>query len=154
MPALSFQGEWLDKLLSGEKQQTTRQQSDRFKVGDVVHIYNKQRQRIMDKPLRRMTPAGIDMMYGRGYPFINEFHHAMYHAHFLGKVKITEVYDILPANLSGRSAWAKADGFDNFTCADTWFRSHYGDDWLMKTWTVIKWDGWLERYFEQDIGQS
>ena len=39
MPAISFQHQFLDALLSGAKQQTTRKQTDRIKVGDVCNIY-------------------------------------------------------------------------------------------------------------------
>jgi len=157
MPALSFQEMWLDDLLSGRKKQTTRA-TDRIKVGHVCNIYNQQRKRINGKELRRMTHKGIDVMYERGYPWIPEFHEAIYHAHFLGKVEITEVYDIYPREMSKEylRAWAKADGFEDsanlgFTpleLADTWFRSRYGDDWMDRTWYVIRWDEWLERYFE------
>jgi len=61
--AISFQGEWLDKLLSCDKQQTTRQQTDRFKVGSIMHIYNQQRRRIIDKQLRTPTRIGAAMIF-------------------------------------------------------------------------------------------
>lgn len=147
MPAISFQGEWLNKLLSGTKQQTTRQRTDRIKVGDVCHIYNQQRRQIRDKPLRRLTRDGIATMPMSRYPFPEQGQH---YAHFLGKVKIVEVYDMLPLQNSNRSRWAKADGFDNFTAADTWFTERYGEEWAARWWTVIRWDSWLERYFESE----
>lgn len=147
MPTILFQHQFLDALLRGDKQQTTRKQTDRIKVGDVVHIYIDQRSRIIDKPLRRLTKNGIAMMPMDRYPFpsINPL---MHYAHFLGKVEITEVYDMCPCDNSARSAWAKADGFTNFGCADTWFTERYGHEWYQQTWTVIKWNGWAERYFE------
>ena len=170
MPAISFQGMWLDDLLSGRKKQTTRA-NDRIKVGHVCSIYNEQRKRITGKPLRKTTFEGRQEISYRinayGYPASVElephnisFELSWYYAHFLGKVKITEVYDICPIEMSNREleAWAKADGFEGsanlgFTpleLADTWFRSRYGDDWMDRTWTVIRWDGWLERYFLAD----
>ena len=151
MPALSFGGEWLDKLLSGSKCQTTRPQTDRIKVGHVVSIYNQQRRRITDKPLRRMTYRGIEVMEERGYPFIPEFHQAMYHAHLLGKAEIVEVYDVLPLQCTcGEETWAKRDGFKGYDDAAAWFEAKYGEGWVKRWWTVIRWDGWLERYFEAE----
>ena len=161
MPALSFQGMWLDALLSGRKKQTTRA-TDRIKEGDIVSIYNQQRRQISDKELRRMTHKGVEVMYER-YPLIHEFHHAIYHAHFLGKVKIIDVQSMIPSEMSGEDleAWAWADGFDEFCrfdplgdeheiTANEWFKQQYGDDWMDRTWHVIRWDGWLERYFLAD----
>ena len=147
MPTILFQHQFLDALLRGDKQQTTRKQTDRIKVGDVVHIYIDQRSRIIDKPLRRLTKNGIAMMPMDRYPFPS-INPPMHYAHFLGKVEITEVYDMCPCDNSARSAWAKADGFTNFGCADTWFTERYGHEWYQQTWTVIKWNGWAERYFE------
>ena len=147
MPALSFQEEWLDALLSGSKRQTTRPQTDRIKEGAICTIYNQQRRRITDKPLRQMTYEGIEMMEERGYPLIPEFRRAEYHAHLLGKVEITEVYDMQPLQNSHRNAWARADGFLNFTAADTWFTKRYDTAWADRWWTVIPWDRWTERYF-------
>ena len=150
MPALSFQEEWIDALLSGSKRQTTRAQTDRIKVGDTCTLYNQQRRRIMDKLLRRMTHRGIKVMEERGYPFAPIFHQAQYYAHLLGKVKIIDVHDIHPAKMAPveLSRWAWADGFDSFTSARCWFEIRYGTRWMHQTWTVIGWDGWLERYFD------
>jgi hypothetical protein len=151
-PALSFQGGWLDKLLSGSKQQTTRQQTDRIKVDDIVHIYNQQRKRITDKPLRHLTEAGMAMVQ-EGYPFIkSEMYADGFHAHFLGKVVITQVRNIIPIEMCGDdlNAWAVADGFADFATARCWFEIRYGAQWMHQRWTVIKWDGWLERYFEPE----
>lgn len=163
MPAISFQSEFLDSLLSGEKQQTTRPvppdppKRPRFKVGDVAHVYNQQRSMIDKKPLRRLTPGGKEIlpalrrlrewpMYYHGY----ESNWTYYYAHFLGKVEITEVYDILPSTLSGNEleVWAMRDGFDCWGDAFMWFESRYDDDWMEDMFTVCRWDGWQERYFE------
>ena len=153
MPAASFQEGWIDKLLRGDKQQTTRQQTDRIKVGDILHIYNQQRRRIIDKPLRKLTLKGCFMLHDRGerdYPEYGSY----YHAHFLGKVEITEVYDINPSEMSGEDleAWAWADGFDDISDAAMWFRKHHNAFWMGQTWTVIRWNGWLEQYFLADEG--
>ena len=134
-------------------------------------MYNEQRKRITAKPLRKTTFEGRQEISYRintyGYPASVElephnisFELSWYYAHFLGKVKIAEVYDIHPRKMSKEhlQAWAKADGFEDsanlgFTpleLADTWFRSRYGDDWMDRTWYVIRWDEWLERYFEPD----
>lgn len=157
MVAISFQEQFLDPLLRGDKQQTTRPQTERFKVGDVAQIYIKQRRRITEKPLRTPTRIGAAVIFqmiedeGR-YPRPEcdaSFGYSVdpYYAHFLGKVEITEVFDILPINSHNRSAWAKSDGFTNFTVADTWFTKRYGNSWMQRTWTVIKWNGWKEVYF-------
>lgn len=150
MPAISFEQMWLDDLLSCDKQQTTRKHPTRIKVGDVANIYIAQRQRILDKPLRRMTPTGIDKMYERGYPMIPAFHQAAYPAHFLGAVRIDAITAIHPCNVSGEEleAWAWADGFKDVRSADAWFRQHHGFDWGDQVWDVISWHGWVERYFE------
>lgn len=154
MPAISFQREFLDALLRGDKQQTTRRQTDRIKVGDVCNIYIEQRRRITDKSIRATTATGEtvigERIDGGEYPLPpNQYNYAQfYHAHFLGKVYIDEVHDMVPACNSTRSIWAKADGFDNFTCADTWFTKRYGEDWMQQAWTVVRWNGWIERYFE------
>jgi len=153
MPALSFQGEWLNSLLSCLKQQTTRQQTTRIRVGDMCSIYNQQRRRIADKPLRRLTCRGCEAMAEREYPMIPEFHTARYYAHLLGKVEITDVYDIHPdstMNINDLYTWARDDGFDGYRSARCWFEIHYGARWMHQTWTVIKWDGWAERYFEPE----
>jgi len=150
MPAYSFGREFIDPMLLCDKQQTSRPQTTRFHVGDTGYIYIEQRRPIVTKPLRRMTRAGIEMVCDRGYPFIPEYHQAIYHAHFLGTVKITEIYDIHPCEMSGEEleAWAWADWFEDVTAADTWFTAQYGGDWMQRWWTVTRWHGWLERYFE------
>ena len=151
MPALSFGGEWLDKLLSGSKRQTTRPQTDRIKVGDVCTIYNQQRRRIVDKPLRKLTVFGNAEMCFRGYPNVPLMldDAGFYHAHLLGKVEIAEVYDILPIQCTcGENTWAKRDGFTGDHDAFVWFENRYGEGWVKRWWTVIRWGGWMERYFE------
>ena len=163
MPALSFQGEWLRKLLSGTKQQTTRPLTDRIKVGDICNIYNQQRRRIADKPMRKMTAIGMEMVLQkrtihhdiRTYPPVHpdSWIRGLYYAHFLGKVEITEVYDLYPYDApldSVLADWAHADGFDTFEDADVWFMKRYGEEWDLMHWTVIRWDGWTERYFEPE----
>ena len=153
MPALSFGRRWIDDLLASIKQWTTRPETDRIKAGDIVSIYIEQRRRILDKPLRRMTAIGIDMMYERGYPMIPAFHQAAYPAHFLGKVMIREVVPFKPSAHKGhgwhlfREQWARQDGFSGFVAANEWFKRQYGTDWMQKPYTIIGWDGWLERYF-------
>ena len=154
MPAISFQSEVLDALLSCEKQQTTRKLSSRIKVGDVCTIYNQQRRRIMDKPLRRLTDEGyykMEQLSNRNYPTVPSTNPILqYPAHFLGKVEITEVYDIIPSTLSGNEleVWAMRDGFDCWGDAFMWFESRYDDNWMEDMFTVCRWNGWLERYFE------
>lgn len=169
MPAISFDPKFLDALLSGIKQQTTRSvppdppKRPRFQVGDIAHIYNQQRRRITEKAVRQMTGAGTTAMADRvndpkyyypvacpvvemsGYGDIPS-----YYAHLLGKVEITEVYDIHPHLMSDRplEEWARADGFPDFASARCWFEIRYGARWMHQWFTVIRWDGWLERYFE------
>ena len=173
MPALSFQEMWLKKLLDGTKQQTTRGQTDRIKPGDVCHIYNQQRRRIADKPTLQMTELGKAVISQkrlipydkRAYPPVHNdtWIRGRYYAHFLGKVRLTEVYDIHPCEMTEveLKAWAVADGFKGFhptgvfpeqLCsldpgANMWVQRRYGDDWMQRWWTVERWDGWLERYF-------
>jgi len=137
-----FDSEWLDALLSCEKQQTTRKQTDRIKVGDTVQICNQKHGAITDKPRRICTEWGHRNI--RGY------------AHLLGTVVITEVYDITPSEMSGEEleAWAWADGFDSFDAAKCWFEIRYGAHWMHMTWTAICWRGWAERYFEPEEGAA
>jgi len=100
-------------------------------------------------PLRQMTVAGCGMVRARiGGTYYK--YGAYYHAHFLGKVEITEVYDIHPCEMSGEEleAWARADGFHNFAVARCWFEIRYGACWMHQYWTVVCWHGWVERYFE------
>ena len=159
MPAISFQEEWLDKLLSGSKQQTTRQQTDRIKVGDVCSVYNQQRRRIIDKALRGLTDFGYGQMTQLSHrngkypplPFTNPIR--QYPAHLLGKVKIAQVRDIVPLETYGNdlNAWAVADGFADIATARRWFESRYGEEWMHQRWTVIRWNGWQERYFEPKV---
>jgi len=161
MTAISFQPEFLNALLSGSKQQTTRPvppvppKHPRFKVGDVAQIYNQQRRRIVDKPLRRLTDEGYYAMVRlsrRGqmnYPVpvagIRD-----YNAHFLGRVRITEVYDIRPCEMTEAelNAWAVEDGFKDFASARCWFEIRYGARWMYQCWTIIRWTGWTEWYFK------
>ena len=150
MTAISFNPEWLDALLSCDKQQTTRPQRDRFRVGDMAQIYIQQRRPILGKPIRKMTYEGIDKMFERSYPYVSEFRKARYHAHYLGVVRITEVYDIKPRCMDGENAWAVDDGFFNIEAADKWFAKQYGEGWRDQTWTVVRWDGWQERYFSPE----
>jgi hypothetical protein len=150
MPALSFQPEFIDALLLSTKQQTTRPFISRFHVGDIGHIYIQQRRPITEKPLRRLTSVGIDVIHERGYPMIPEFHHAIYHAHFLGTVEIAQVVDIHPCNMADEylEGWAVDDGFADFGAADAWFSSTYNENWMNDWWTVVLWEGWLDRYFK------
>ena len=157
MPALFTPADWLDKLLSSTKKQITIPQTDRIKIDDIVNFYNGGG-RIMDKPLRETTWEGYEFISGMiddegVYPrpacdALGGYCLDVYPAHLLGKVVITEVYDMIPAYNSTRSQWAKADGFDNFTCANSWFSKRYGADWMQTPWTVIRWGGWIKRYFE------
>lgn len=156
MPALSFQEEWLNKLLRGDKQQTTRPQTDRIKVGDIVSMYNQQRRRIIDKPLLRLTADGVRVMTQKTvegtYPYPPEWHTNKSYAHFLGKVEISEVFDITPSEMHWQAleAWAWADGFKDFATARCWFEIRYGARWMHQTWTVIRWNDWQERYFKPE----
>ncbi len=183
MPAHTFGTEWLDPLLRSDKQGTTRPQSTRIKVGDIVSIYIKQRQAVSHKPLRTCTEDGKwhirelmntrphypQIFYdneGQGmYPHLLDWgaKRVQYHAHFIGKVQITEVFDIHPCEMSrtDMEMWARADGFAfldvapaisemGHRSANDWFTQRYGADWIQRWWTVERWDGWLERYFEPE----
>lgn len=161
MPAISFRPEFLDALLSGDKQQTTRSippvppKRPRFKKGDVLQVYNQQRKRIADKPLLRLTDEGYSKMVQlsrksqSNYPSL-PYADPPYPAHFLGRVCITEVCQITPHEMpeTALTAWALADGFNSFAAAWCWFEIRYGAKWMHQPWMVVKWDGWLERYFE------
>jgi len=170
MVAISFHEEFLDALLRCDKQQTTRltpkpPKAPRIKTGDTAQIYIKQRQEITSKPVRQMTRAGTTIIADRvndanyHYPAKcppSPPHHStpvtlsLYYAHFIGIVEIVEVYQIHLSEMSGeeREAWAKADGFKDFSHANLWFYQQHGKYWKKLSWTVIKWNGWLERYFE------
>lgn len=163
MPAHSFGIEWLNPLLRGDKRGTTRPQHTRVKVGDIVSIYNQQRRRIIDKPEIRLTDAGIEMMISRYGMTKRQKLLGVFPAHFLGKVEITEVYDIHPCEMTEDElkVWAQEDGFECFdpniltiesinTSANWWFSERYGNEWMGRWWTVERWDGWLERYFEPE----
>jgi len=172
LPALSFQRGFVDDLLSGRKQQTTRPQTDRFKVGGILHIYIEQRNKIIDKPIRQMTGIGTTAMADRvndtnyNYPLscgiipdrkLGDM--PSYYAHFLGKVEITDVQRFMPSEHWGDEGadiietWARLDGFKDFAAADEWFSSRY-KYWLDTEWTVIGWNGWIERYFESQYNTS
>lgn len=86
---------------------------------------------------------------------------------FLGKVEITQVSDIHPSEMIGEklTAWAWRDGFEGFhkidpfgdehkVYADEWFTARYGDDWMQRTWTVIRWRDWKEVYFLPENGDN
>lgn len=171
MVAISFHKEFLDDLLRCNKQQTTRLTSvahkvPRIKVGDIAQIYIKQRQSIVTKPVRQMTSTGTKVVAGRvddinyhyppscqvaeGSKYVDM---PAYYAHFIGKVEIVEVYKIKPSEMSGKEveAWAIADGFKDFYHADMWFLRQYDGRWVDKSWTVSRWVGWLERYFEPEV---
>ena len=162
MPAISFQRQFLDALLRGDKQQTTRKHTDRIKVGDTAQIYIEQRAPLTGKPIRVMTGAGTTAIADRvndaqyNYPaecppspFRDKFE-PVYYAHILGEVWITEVYDIIPRCMDGENSWARDDGFFNIEAANDWFTERYGDGWADMQWTVIKWNGWMLRYFEPE----
>lgn len=163
MPSLSFERVWLDDLLSRKKQHTTRPETTRFEIGDIVHVYIEQRGKIIDKPIRVMTSIGTTAMadrvnnanylYPATCPVVNKDHVndlPSYYTHFIGKIEIVEIQNICPYEMSHSDLerWARADGFDNFAEAYKWFLIRYGDKWMDLTWTVIGWDGWIERYFE------
>lgn len=168
MVAISFHKEFLDDLLRCDKQQTTRltpmaPKVPRIKVGDIAQIYIKQRQAITSKPVRQMTSAGtttianrvddINYHYPAGCPAVEGSKYGdmpSYYAHLLGKVEIIESYEIQPNKMSDDEleAWAQADGFKNFAYADMWFMRQYDGRWMERTWTVSRWVGWSERYFE------
>ena len=150
MPAYSFQPEFIDPLLLSTKEQTTRTFTNKAHVGDIGYIYIQQRMKIVKKPLRRLTREGIDAMHECMYPTIPEFHQGIYHAHFLGTVEIAEVIDIHPGGMADKhlEGWAVDDGFPDFCAADEWFTGQYDANWMDDWWTVVLWEGWLERYFE------
>jgi len=159
MVAISFHEEFLDALLRCDKQQTTRltpkpPKAPRIKIGDTAQIYIKQRQEIISKPVRKMTDTGRTIVAGRidddNYLYPPPCPMPFYYAHFIGTVEIAEVYQIHLSEISGeeREAWAKADGFKDFAHANMWFFQQHGKYWKKLSWTVIRWNGWLERYFE------
>jgi hypothetical protein len=154
MPAYSFQPEFLYPLLMSTKDQTTRPFTNKAHVGDIGYIYIQQRMQIATKPLLRLTQAGIDMVRRRCYPIIPEFYQGIYHAHFLGTVQIAQVIDIHPCGMDDKYllGWAVDDGFANFEAADEWFSGQYDENWMDDWWTVVLWEGWLERYFEAGEG--
>lgn len=161
MTSLSFDPVFLDPLLRCDKQQTTHPQTMRFGVGDVAQMYITQNQPLTSKPIRRMTGLGTTLVADRaGDP---KYHYdprcplaesyalgdiPSYYAHFLGKVRITEVEHVKVGSIWNRNTWAQKDGFQNFEIARCWFESRYGAHWLKRTFTVLRWDGWIERYFE------
>jgi len=169
MPAISFQPEFLDALLSGSKQQTTRPvppvppKHPRFKVEDVLYVYNQQRKRISDKEVRQLSSSGVRMVRSKLCGTIDHVYPDppemipddlmvphVYYAHFLGKVKVMQTYEILPCSMQVKDLeqWAHHDGFGNFATARCWFEIRYGARWMHQYWSVIRWCGWLERYFE------
>lgn len=168
MVARSFEPIFIDDLLSSDKEQTTREPTPppkppRVKVGDAMQIYVLQRVPIVDKPVRQMTAIGTTVMADRvndpKYNYPAEcpimptglrYDVPYYYAHFLGIVEITEVYDFVPMDTHEveLKAWAQADGFKDMFDASHWFTNRYGNDWIYRTWTVSRWDGWVERYFE------
>ena len=152
MKAVSFNLEFLDPLLSSQKQQTTRGQTDKFSVGDEISIYYRLRMKISKKPIRELTPAG--KLYYTEYITEGEPVCPMadtYYAHKLGEVVLTSVYDFKPVNYMCLGVflrhWANEDDFVSFDAADTWFKKQYGCDWIYKNWTVISWQKWKEVYF-------
>ena len=165
MVAISFHEEFLDALLRCDKQQTTRptpkaQKVPRIKVGDIAQIYIKQRQSIFTKPVRQMTSAGTTAMadrvddinyhYPANCPVVHRGDLPSYYAHFIGISEITEVYKIIPGDMSSEEleAWAWADGFKDFAHADMWFFRQYAGRWMELPWMVSRWVEWSERYFE------
>lgn len=170
MVTISFHEEFLDALLRCDKQQTTRQapkaqKVPRIKTGDTAQIYIKQRQAITSKPVRQVTSVGNTIIanranddnyhYPASYPIVQGYHTipaklALYYAHFIGIVEIAEVYQLYPYEMSREEleAWARADGFNDFSHANLWFYQQYGKYWKKLSWAVIKWNGWSERYFE------
>ena len=171
MPAISFERMWVDDLLSDRKPQTTRPETDRFKIGDIANIYIEQRRKIIDKPIRQMTGIGTTAMADRvcgdnnyHYPAncpVVEYHEGcpFYYAHFIGKVEITDVQRFMPSEHGGDDGadiletWARLDGFKDFAAADEWFSSRY-KYWQDAVWTVIRWDGWQEVYFQPKEGSA
>jgi len=169
MVASSFQEQFLDALLRSDKQQTTRPQTERFKVGDIAQIYIKQRGRIVDKPVRQMTGAGTTAMadrvndpkyyYPPACPVVELSNYSdmpSYYAHFIGIIEISEVYDIHPCdmNIDELTEWALDDGFDDLTDADVWFTKQHDNEWDRRWWTVIRWNGWKEVYFLPENGDN
>ena len=154
MASLSFGPEFLDPLLLGEKQQSSRPYTNRFHVGDLGQIYIQQRSPIATKPLRRLTPDGRAMISDRiqqnGYPCKTSFSSDLYYAHFLGTIRIAEVVDIHPIGMEDDylEAWSADDGFSTFSEADKWFTDMYNDTWMDHWWTVVLWDDWVDRYFD------
>lgn len=167
MVAISFHEEFLDALLRDDKQQTTRQapkaqKVPRIKVGDTAQIYIKQRQAITSKPVRQMTSAGTTIIADRVndenylYPAdcpTSPHPQPTYYAHFIGTVEIVEAYQIHPGEMSREEleAWSQADGFKDRAHANQWFMEQHGKYWKKLSWTVIKWNSWLERYFEPEV---
>lgn len=156
MPAISFSPEFLDAILRGDKCQTTRRQTTRFKEGDAVNVYIQQRKTISSKPPRTLTADGRqEMLRMRGiakknYPPVPIAPPRWYPAHFIGRFSVREVYDLRMFAQSPEELeeWAVLDGFEDFYEADTWFINHHGADWMDSTYTVIRWDGLFDRYFE------
>lgn len=156
MPAISFSPEFLDAILRGDKCQTTRRLTDRFEEGDTVNAYIQQRKAIASKPLRELTETGhSEMLRMRGiakknYPPVPPMPGMLYPAHFLGRFSVKEIYELHPLKQSPEELefWAELDGFYNFHRADRWFSAHHSADWMDFDYTVIRWDGLFDRYFD------
>jgi len=157
MPAQSFDPRFINALLSCEKQQTTRKPSPRhkpprIKINDTVQVYVDQRKPIRSKPLLELTGLGrlvmcrLSQIGKKNYPAPDS---CMYYAHYLGKIVVSDIFEIVPSSMSGEAleAWAWADNFKDFDAADAWFTDRYDAAWVDRVWTVQQWHGWIEQYF-------
>jgi len=113
MVVLRFTREWYDKLLSGEKKQTTIPNNFMIKRGTILDLW-------VTKRVQELRFSVLDKKVKR--------------------VRCSEVQEKTWGELKNDEEWAKKDGFQSLEEARKWFLRHYGELADSTKFVVIKWD--------------
>jgi hypothetical protein len=114
MPAINFQKQFVDKIISGEKRQTIRKKrKNPIKVGDSLTLFYGQRTKHCKEILKTTCKEILDIEIM--YP---------------GNVWINDKL------LSEKDDFAKQDGFKDFNEMFDWFYNRYGAVFIGQ---IIKW---------------
>jgi hypothetical protein len=144
MSLLSFSdSKHVPLILDGRKAQTTRTpRKNPIKEGDTLHVYFRPR---MKKTCENcITDCYASVLHGEPIKVKDGCYS---HSNYFGTAIAIKVEEFDPLLLSpdALEAWAKADGFESWEEANTWFTKVHGPDWIYKHWDIIYFEGdWIK----------
>jgi hypothetical protein len=154
----------IDLIKTGEKHQTTRiprkpkkNGEPAYKIGDKVQLYSKSRMKESCENCIRVSPPN-PCGFMKRFDELPESGSCCEHTNFFGESEIIDTihyhhgdykeryheiwmgYTLSLAIKEDQEAWAKADGFESWKDASSWFAQNNSPMWADIDLDVIIWD--------------